>query len=207
MQKLIAILIGALLLGAASAVEFTGEGDVVLIAEGEVVGAGEFENGNLELELLAGFTGFATLTVVDEAGNEVSVEVMVDSDSSIVFTETLEDLRDVVAAEGGELKVELEERIEAEGNMAFGAAVPDHVELPEVAREGMEQAAENAAEARERAEEARSNDAEAEAEAEGSAEARGEVSGRAGADEDEAEAEAGASVDAEVGVGVGGSNR
>ncbi|MEX2542805.1 MAG: hypothetical protein WD314_13410 [Trueperaceae bacterium] len=220
MKRLFAILISVLLIGVAAAIEFPSEGSAVVLvsAEGSLVGAGEFGDGNLELQLLAGFTGFATLTVVDESGNEVNAEVMVGSDSSVVFTDTLEDIRETVASQGGEVTVRTEERLNVDGNMAFGAAVPGHVELPEVAREGMENAAENAEAAGENAEEGRSNGAEASAKAEARAGTRGEASAgareRDGAgddadgDPDGAGASAGAEADVAVGVGVGtGSNR
>lgn len=202
MHRFIAILIGTLLLGAAFAVDFPREGDLVLVsAEGSVVGTGEFEDGNLDLTLLAGFDGFATFTVVDESGNEVSAEVMVDSESSVVFTESFEELREAVAAQGGEVSVRIEEDLEAAGNMAFGAAVPEHVELPEVAREGMDRAEDHA-------EERGSNGAESSAEAEARVGARGEASaGKGGRDHEHgAEGSADAEADASVGVGVGSSS-
>lgn len=209
MHRFIAILIGTLLLGAAFAVDFPREGDLVLVsAEGSVVGTGEFEDGNLDLTLLAGFDGFATFTVVDESGNEVSAEVMVDSESSVVFTESFEELREAVAAQGGEVSVRIEEDLEAAGNMAFGAAVPEHVELPEVAREGMDRAEDHADEAEDHAEERGSNGAESSAEAEARVGARGEASaGKGGRDHEHgAEGSADAEADASVGVGVGSSS-
>lgn len=219
MGRLIATLTGAFLIGLAAAVEFGSHGSAVVLvsSEGSVVGAGQFDDGNLELELLAGFSGFATLTVGDESGNQMSAEVMVGSDSSVVFTESLEDLREAVASQGGELTVRTEERLEVAGNLAFGAAVPDHVELPEAAREGMDAAAENAAEARGRADARRSKGAEASAEAETRANARGEASAGAREDGDTGgdgsgsagggtSAEAGADVSVGVGVATG-SNR
>jgi hypothetical protein len=199
MRKVFAILIGAVLLGAAFAVEFPAEGDVVLTAEGSVVGTGEFQEGDLDLELLSGFSGFATMTVVDEAGNEISVEVFIDSDASVVLSETLEDLRDVVAETGGEVTVTVEESLEVSGNMAFGAAVPDHVTLPGVAKEGMARAEENHAEAKTRTGDGQGASAETRVRGEG-----GAAAGRDSDDEEErggAEAEAEAEV--EVGVGVG----
>jgi hypothetical protein len=207
MHRLIAILIGALLLAPAAAAELTVEsGAAVLVSsEGSLVGAGEFADGNLVLELLAGFSGFATLFVVDDAGNLTSVDLMVGSDASLVITETLEDFREVVASQGGEVTVRTEERLEASGEMAFGAAVPDHVELPAVALEGMRKASENAAEARARAEAAGSNGGGASAKAEARGGARGEAEAGVGtgdgADENANRAEASAGV--VIGVGAG----
>jgi hypothetical protein len=208
MHRLIAILIGALLLAPAAAAELIVESGaaVLLSSEGSVVGAGEFEGGNLALELLAGFSGFATLFVVDDAGNRTSVELMVGSDASLVLTETLEDIREVVAAQGGQVTVRTEERLEAGGEMAFGAAVPDHVELPAVALEGMRKAAEHYAEARARAEAAGANGAQASAGAEARGGARGEaeaIVGRGDGAEEEAEGEADAEASAGVAIGVG----
>jgi hypothetical protein len=198
MHRLIAILIGALLLAPAAAAELAIQSGaaVLLSSEGSVVGAGEFEGGNLALELLAGFSGFATLFVVDDAGNRTSVELMVGSDASLVLSETLEDIREVIAAQGGQVTVRTEERLEASAEMAFGAAVPDHVELPAVALEGMRKAAENAAEARARAEAAGANGAGASAKAEARGGARGEA-------RSDASGEAGAGVAVAVGIGAG----
>jgi hypothetical protein len=207
MHRLIAILIGVLLLAPAAAAELTVEsGAAVLVSsEGSLVGAGEFADGNLVLELLAGFSGFATLFVVDDAGNLTSVDLMVGSDASLVLTETLEDIREVVASQGGQVTVRTEERLEASGEMAFGAAVPDHVELPAVALEGMRKASENAAEARARAEAAGSNGGGASAKAEARGGARGEAEAGVGtgdgADENANRAEASAGV--VIGVGAG----
>jgi hypothetical protein len=195
MRKVFGILIGTVLLGAAFAVEFPADGDVVLTANGSLVGTGEFHEGDLDLELLSGFSGFATMTVVDEAGNAVRLELFIDSDASFVLSETLEDLRDVVAETGGEVTVTLEESLEASGNMAFGAAVPDHVTLPDVAKEGMAGAAENHAEAKARTGERQGASAEARV--------RGESEAAAGRDSDDDEERDGAEAEVEVGVGVG----
>lgn len=155
MQKLFSILVASLVIGTAFAAELPSEGEFVLTAsDGTVVGAGELSNGNLELELLTGFTDFATLTFVDEEGNVQTFDVMVGADGSVVFTDSFEDLASTVTNAGGEVEVRLNDEVEAEGNQAFGAAVPENVELPEEAREGMEEAAENYAEAQERAAEA-----------------------------------------------------
>lgn len=201
MKRTLGILLATVLLGTAAAVEFQGEGDLVITADGAVVGVGEFENGNVELELLAGFTGFATITVVDEFGVEQSTEVTIDEEAKVVLSETLEELRTVVVDGGGELTVKVEESLEASGNMAFGAAVPDQVELPEVALEGMSRAEANHDASQEGAEEGSSHgDGEsrgAEASAEGRA--RGEVA--AGEDDEGTELEAGA--EGSVGVGLG----
>lgn len=196
MARLLVMITSALVLGMAAALELPGEGDVAIVADGQVVGQGSFEDGNLELELLAGFSGFATLTVVDGSGNEWTVDVMVDQDSSIVITESLEDLVEAVEENGGEATVRVEEELEARGNMAFGAALPDHVDLPVTAEAGMEAAAENYAEAEARAEDAREGDG---AGVEGRA--RGEVS--AGARSEEGNAEAGAEAEASVKIGIG----
>lgn len=214
MRKVTAIMVSALLFGAAWATQFPSQGGLVLVsAEGEVVGAGVFDAGNLDLELLAGFSGFATLTIVDESGNEVTTEVMIDSNSSVVITESLEDLSEAVAARGGEATVRVEERVDASGNMAFGAAVPDHVELPDVAQEAMDEAEERADGAKERGRERESSGAEASAGAEARAGARGEASAggesngeSAKGERGQAEGSAGAEVDASVGVGVGVGN-
>jgi hypothetical protein len=208
MHRLIAILVGALLLGPAAAGELTVEsGAVALVSsEGSLVGAGEFAEGNLDLELLAGFSGFATLFVVDDSGNRSSFEVMVGMDASLVLTATLEDIRSVVASEGGRVTVRTEERLEAGSDMAFGAAVPDHVELPAVALEGMRKAAEYAAEARARAEAGRENGGGVSAKAEARGGARGEASAgtRTGDGEgEETRGEAGAEASAGVVFGVG----
>ncbi|HEX7002559.1 MAG TPA: hypothetical protein VF168_00015 [Trueperaceae bacterium] len=189
MRKFLFVLVVALLLGAAVAAELPRDGDIVLTAEGEVVGTGEFEDGNLELELLTGFEGTATFTVVDDEGNEYSFDVQVDSEGSVVLDGTSEDLEEVVEEDGGEVVITFREELETEGNMAFGAAVPDHVDLPDVAREGMERAKENHEEAKERSG--------AGASVEGRAE--GEAHGEAGGEEAEAEAEA----DVSLGVGLG----
>lgn len=194
MKKMFGILLATLLLGSAAAVvEFQGEGDLVITADGSVVGVGEFENGNVEVELLAGFSGFATITVVDEFGAEQRIDVMIDEDATVVISETLEDLRGVVAAGGGELTVEVEESLEASGNMAFGVAVPDHVELPDVALEGMGQAEANHEAAQERGGDSQSGDARTAAE--------GRAGGEASAGEDDGEVEAGADASASIGLG------
>lgn len=189
MTKVFGFLIAALLLGSTAAAEFPNEGEVLLVAEGSVVGVGEFDDGDLELRLLAGFSGFAEITVVDESGNEYSTEVMVGSDSSVTLSDSLEDLESVLAEAGAEVTVTVHDSLEAGGNMAFGAGVPEHVELPQVALDGMAGAEANHQAAQERAEEAR---------AKAGAAAGGEVEV---GDDGEVAAGAGASVGLGLGLG------
>ena len=188
MKRLLTLLVTALLAATAAAGELPDSGEVLLSADGSLVGVGEFEDGKLELELLADFSGTATITLVDEEGNEYSEQVVVSSDHELEF-EAEGELAAAVEEDGATVEITLSEKLEADGELGIGHGVPDHVELPEEALEGMARAEENQAEAQARAEE---NQAEAEARAEAKAEA--------GAEED-GEAEAEASVG--VGIGVG----
>ena len=210
MKKLFAILAAALLLNVAAAAEFPSDGEVIVVVDGQVVGVGEFDEGDLELKLVEGFEGSAEMSVVDDDGNQYTVEVTVTGDGVVLLDDTLEDLVEVVEGEGGEAEITVHEELEVSVDNAFGAGVPDHVDLPDVAKVGMERAAENHEEAKERAEE---NRAEAGASVDGRVD--GEVGGEVGDDDDDEEdqddedddedddAEAGAS----VGVGVGVGNR
>ena len=195
MRKLFIPLVVSLLLSAAAAAEFPSDGEVVVYAEGEVVGIGEFSGGDLELRLLQGFEGFATITVTDSEGNEFDFDVEIEADGSVQLNESFEDLEEVVEESGGEVEISLHEELEGGVSMAFGAGVPEHVELPEVAREGMERAKANHEAAQGRA----GADASVEVGAKGEARGHGEEDADA-----EVDAEAGASVG--VGVGLGDRN-
>lgn len=202
MRKFLSILIISLLLGTALAVELTSEGEFILTStDGTIVGAGELEAGNLQLQLLAGFTGFATLTVIDEEGTITTYDVMVSEDNAVIFTESLEELSGVVTSAGGETEVTIREEVETEGNQAFGAAVPENVQLPEEAREGMEEARENYAEAQERAAEAQEEAAERAADARENAGERDEGADEAEDSTDEVERPDDADDAAEEGTG------
>ena len=195
MKRIVGIMLATLLLASAAGAQFQGEGDLVITADGSVVGVGEFEDGNVELELLAGFTGFASITLVDESGAERTFDVMIDEDARVVLSETLEDLRSVVGETGGEVTIEVQESLQTSGNAAFGVAVPDHVELPEVALEGMAQAEANRDAAQERGGEGSSHGNEVSAE--------GRARGEASAGEDAGEAEVEVEGEASVGLDLG----
>lgn len=178
MRKFLSFLIVSLLSTVVLAAELPSEGEFVIVsADGVVAGTGELQGGNLELELLSGFTSFATLTFVGEDGEVLTFDVMVGEDGSVVLTDTFEELASLVSAAGGEVEVSFSEDVDAEGSQAFGAAVPEDVELPEEAVEGMQEAAENAAAAEEQADEARE-------EAAGDADRGSDAAGDAGAPDD-----------------------
>jgi hypothetical protein len=127
MIKFLVTLILSLVLGAAFAVEFPGSAKLFFTADsGTVVAVGELEEGDLSLELLAGFSGFVTITSVDEEGNVVSFEASVDVDGTVTVLdmESFEfvDLAHAVTAAGGEVDVEFEDSIDTEGDSGLEQA-------------------------------------------------------------------------------------
>jgi hypothetical protein len=127
MLKALSTLILTLVLGTALAVELPGSATLFFTTEnGTVVAVGELEEGDLSLELLAGFSGFVTITSVDEEGNVVSFEATVDVNGTVTVLdmESFEfvDLAHAVTAAGGDVDVEFEDSIDTEGDSGLERA-------------------------------------------------------------------------------------
>jgi hypothetical protein len=127
MFKSLSTLILTLVLGAAFAVELPGSATLFFTTDsGTVVAVGELEEGDLSLELLAGFSGFVTITSVDEEGNVISFEATVDVNGTVTVLdmESFEfvDLAHAVTAAGGEVDVEFEDSIGTEGDSGLERA-------------------------------------------------------------------------------------
>jgi hypothetical protein len=119
MHKVLAVLILAIGLTTALAIELPLQGSLTLISSaGEVVGVGEFEDGELELELLADFAGLVTFTSVDAEGNVVVFDASVAEGGvvTLIDTVTLEfvGLGEAVAAVGGEIEISFEDELDAD---------------------------------------------------------------------------------------------
>lgn len=125
----------SLLIGGALAADLPSEGQIVVVsADGVVAGTGVLESGDLELELLAGFTGFGTMTVIGEAGEVFVYGVMVQAGGEVVLTESLDGLATLVRSAGGTVDVSLHEGGTAAGGEATGAAGADEVGVDEGAK-------------------------------------------------------------------------
>lgn len=108
-MKRLALVFITLLLGSAAAIELPTEGEVTFVSDaGAIVAVGEFADGNLTIEVLAGFSGFVTV-VVSEDGSVTTFEATVGADAeiSIVDMSSLEfvDLTEAVAEAGGEAHI------------------------------------------------------------------------------------------------------
>lgn len=167
-KGILAFVLGLCVWGSAVAADLP-EGElVVTLADGTIVGVGELEDGGLELELLAGTSGFVTFTVTGDDGAAVSFEVALGEDGSLVLVESFEDLAGTIAAAGGEVEVSFEEAAEFEAIAAEAGDGPAHATGLDRADE---KASENAAEGLARARAARDGDATTENEAEEAEEA------------------------------------
>jgi hypothetical protein len=122
MRKVISGLILAVVFGAAWAIELPKAATLTLVdGSGAVVGVAELKEGELELDLLAGFSGLVTVTSVDSEGNVVvyDASVAVDGTVTLIDTTTLEfvNLGEAVAAAGGRIEVSFEDEVEAEDDL------------------------------------------------------------------------------------------
>jgi hypothetical protein len=119
MRKLLTALILAIGLTTASAIELPSNTSLTLISSnGAVVGVGELEDGELELDLLADFTGLVTFTSVDAEGNVIVLDATVAEGGKVTLidTATLEffGLEEVVAALGGQVEISFEDDLDAD---------------------------------------------------------------------------------------------
>jgi hypothetical protein len=79
--------------------------------DGSIVGSGEYRDGKLKLSLLEDYSGFASLTVTDQNGNQVTLEVMITADGQIMVLSadaSFLNLAESIAGQGGEVEVEYE---------------------------------------------------------------------------------------------------
>jgi hypothetical protein len=119
MRKLLTALILAIGLTTALAIELPSNTSLTLISSnGAVVGVGELEEGELELDLLADFTGLVTFTSVDAEGNVIVLDATVTEGGKVTLidTATLEffGLEEVVAALGGQVEISFEDDLDAD---------------------------------------------------------------------------------------------
>jgi hypothetical protein len=127
MFKPLATLMLSLVLGAALAIDFPSSAKLFFTTDsGAVVAAGALDEGNLSLDLLAGFAGFVTITGVDEEGNVVTFEATVEADGTVTVLDMAAfefvNFAQAVADAGGEVKVSFEESIEAQGDVGLAQA-------------------------------------------------------------------------------------
>ncbi|MEX2536701.1 MAG: hypothetical protein WD273_13985 [Trueperaceae bacterium] len=177
MKRILSIIVTALFLTTASAVELPDNAQVTLVSESGIVrGFGTIVEGDLSLTLEMGAEGFVTLIIEAANGTVVTVDGLVSSSGRVILTGDagFEDLAETVVAAGGEVQVTFEDRIAA-----------DVESLPQEAQDGIAGAASNYAEAQEKA-------AEGQVQAEASASAGENAEGNANAD---------VNIDVEVGAG------
>jgi hypothetical protein len=117
MRKLLAVLIVTVGFTTAQAIELPVNSSLTLVSSsGEVVGVGELEDGELELELLAGFAGLVTFTSIDTDGNVTVFDASVTEGGvvTLIDTVTLEfvGLQEAVAAVGGQIEISFEDEFD-----------------------------------------------------------------------------------------------
>lgn len=122
-----ATLLLTLILGTALAIEFPASAQLTFISsDGTVVAAGDMDEGDLSLDVLADFSGFVTIAGVDQEGNVVTFEATVEADGTITVLDMdsfeFVDLEQSVAAAGGQVDISYEETIEAQGNTGLEQA-------------------------------------------------------------------------------------
>lgn len=127
MIKTFATLVLALVLAPAFAIELPSSATLFFTTDGgAVVAVGELDEGNLSLDLLAGFSGFVTITGVDGDGNVVTFEATVDVDGTVTILDMASfefvDFAHSVTVAGGEVDISFEESIEAQGDIGLAQA-------------------------------------------------------------------------------------
>lgn len=172
MKHILATLVFALTFGAAFALELPQNARFMLVSGDTVVGIGELEGGNLDLDLLAGFSGDVFLTVTDADGNIATFEVTITAAEGGALIEVLDwdtlakvDLMGLITEAGGRFDVSYEEEadfaemLEEEAEEAAEEAADEAEEAADEAEDEAEEAAEEAAdEAEDAADEAADED-------------------------------------------------